>query len=174
MPLGRILDQLVSLQKLIEPQKVMNVVKNFVFIKKLPTTMSGAIQCMSHVRAYPSRDRGQSLYLDSLGQPIIPLEEDPQQGQQQPQQLLQLQQQGGGEDNLKEEDLIWCGCGDGSLWIFDALTEGLRYSKAAHAKRVVCIFAIPEVGQVWTSSIDQTIKIWKARVKNSLTLFSQK
>ncbi len=49
------------------------------------------------------------------------------------------------------------------------LSFGASSSKLAHAKRVLCIMAVEggEAGgsQVWTSSVDQTIKIWKAKVR---------
>lgn len=82
-------------------------------------------------------------------------------------QCLTLIPLGGDMTTGVDSGSVWTGCSDGSLWIFDASSEELLYSKLAHAKRVLCIMAVEggEAGgsQVWTSSVDQTIKIWKAK-----------
>jgi len=82
-------------------------------------------------------------------------------------QCLALFRQGGSMSTGVDKGSVWAGCSDGSLWIFDVSSEELLYSKLAHAKRVLCIMAVPDKdsakGTVWTSSVDQTIKIWKAK-----------
>ncbi|KAL6066742.1 LRR receptor-like serine/threonine-protein kinase ERECTA [Balamuthia mandrillaris] len=72
--------------------------------------------------------------------------------------------------NKVQTGSVWCGNEDGDLLIYSLEEENLAYSKKAHADRILDILFIPQSGTVWTSSLDKTIKIWKAKSGNMLRI----
>jgi len=119
-----LLEKLMTIQKALSPDGMLNVVKSFTFTSQNAHEVSDTIQCMTYIP--PDQDK-----------------------------------QGG---------MVWVGCGDGSIWIFDSDKRELSYSKNAHAKRVICLIYLPSQGVIWTASMDQTIKIWKPKSGNMVKI----